>query len=1373
MGKIAYPRHYNDVVNAGEKRLLDYLELYLPDNYYIVPNGEYANISPQGAVRFWEYDAIVVAPHAIYHIENKDWGGHLEGDDFAWYINGAERKNPHKTATLKSKILASILQKKDPTWRKALVQTIISLSHPSQSKYYLDPQSACYKATFLLDHELVNYITNPGLSNKRENEIVDLVPGIRDFLTGESSHQKHRNKTTVLDYKVEEVLQSTEDFTEYLCRPKFFASKKFKIREYPLDIAGKTSDELLKIKYKAENAKHAQERLDASPFIVRCECHLSDDQNYFYEISDYMQESTLRATLRTKTYTEVQKLQIILDVANAIKEAHEKQVIHRDVSPENIYVLNSGHAALANFGRSWYAEHLDYQYSVKSELMEEGMSAYIAPDPEPCPESDIYSLGVVIYELLTGKLPFESTAKFRFMGALSDDQMPSQIIKDLPEWMDDIIRHTIQLDSANRWHKVTELIDFIEDHLKESTNKSKGNSSSSEVLISSNNKVVNLKDLKPGDQVTPSIVLYEELGKGGFGRVFKAKHTIHNKFYAIKIFDRDASVDETFNEYEALKDLQHPNIVKFVYNDKTVHGMFYTLMELIDGENLNEYTKGDLKLPMTEIYKMALQILSALQFMQSKMPPVFHRDIKPNNIMWNNRERYVLIDFNISTTTDDKTFAGTRPYMAPDLVISGNKIDWDCSADTFSLGVSIYELIAHCFPWAGSDPTPKVNVAPSDIRLYNDKLSDAFADFIMKAITTDRNKRFSNAQEMIDALRKIGEDGLIKKGNDVFTINPNGDIDQDIVDYINSLYSQSQHGNGGTRAGSRELTFDELTYTVTKLDKQLKQDIANLKFKLVIVTGNAGDGKTAFIRQIEKLDTNRQAYKSGNGCEFEIKGLKFASNYDGSQDEGTYTNDEVLEDFFSPFYGLTDYSEAEQGRIIAINEGRLVDFLSQQPELKPLADNIDEYFYNEGDTELLPGLMIINLNLRSVTAREKDTPSLMAQQIKKLTNPNLWGKCQGCPIADRCFIKYNVDTIQDSGAGDEVINRLEWLMRIIVYKRELHITMRDLRSFLAFMLTRDYSCEQVKQLISYVQTENTPEFYWNFFYFNITAPPVKVNANYSLPTLESNDRLVRLMRDTDIAMVALPAYDRDLYYRSKKADKYLVFSSRSRSLLDEFNSYPLVQPSWSNDDKEKRLKISEVHHILIRHQFFEGSFKFKQRLPYKYASDFCEALRQEDPTLIEETKQNIARAISVSEGCDNKSLTGGYLLLSSSHSADPRSKSYRRFSLEEFELYVNKVDHLTRYIEFESDSFTFRHRENKFVQLTVSLDLYEMLKYIQNGFSPSINDLRGKFIELQIFKNLLESQTYSEILVTKNNKRFSVVRLTEGRKIVIEPLNIE
>lgn len=138
---------------------------------------------------------------------------------------------------------------------------------------------------------------------------------------------------------------------------------------------------------------------------------------------------------------------------------------------------------------------------------------------------------------------------------------------------------------------------------------------------------------------------------------------------------------------------------------------------------------------------------------------------------------------------------------------------------------------------------------PTDIRKYNDKLTDEITEFVMKSIITDRTKRFTSAKEMLEALQKIGVDGILKDTRTVSYYAGNEDKKENLdpVDYINSLYSQSRHGNGGTRAGAKCHTFDELTYTETKLDKRLIQDIKDLKYKLIIITGNAGDGKTAFI----------------------------------------------------------------------------------------------------------------------------------------------------------------------------------------------------------------------------------------------------------------------------------------------------------------------------------------------------------------------------------------------------------------------------------------------------------------------------------------------------------------------------------------------
>jgi hypothetical protein len=132
-----------------------------------------------------------------------------------------------------------------------------------------------------------------------------------------------------------------------------------------------------------------------------------------------------------------------------------------------------------------------------------------------------------------------------------------------------------------------------------------------------------------------------------------------------------------------------------------------------------------------------------------------------------------------------------------------------------------------------------------------------------------------------------------------------------------------------------------------------------------------------------------------------------------------------------------------------------------------------------------------------------------------------------------------------------------------------------------------------------------------------------------------------------------------------------------------------------------------------------------------------------------------------------------HLVLASSEIKDPYSKSYRLFNLNDFELFVNRTDHLVKYLEYEPDSLTFRHKNEKHIKLTISLDLYEMLFFIQQGFSPSLNDLRGKFVELIIFKNLLENLSYENVVVTKDNLEFFKISKDAGNKLYIEPMTLD
>jgi|AVFP01.1.fsa_nt_gi serine/threonine protein kinase len=1381
MAKIIVPPYFDSVVNAGEKRLLDYLQVNLPDSFYLVPNVELASTNPRNnRTQYWEYDLLIVAPHAIYNIENKDWKGRIEGDDNYWYVNDRQRQNPLKTGRQKTAVLASKLREHEPAWARAWIQNMVTLSYPNTYAPSLWQESA--KLTFQLNEQLINYLTDPQQIGKSEDDIADIYKDIVKYLDGSQSKKAPDEKREVEGYEIIEILQQEPNFTEYLVKPKGVTSSiRKRVKEYSLQVAGLSQPELLKREEAIKNQYKALHKIKAKPFILNVEFKIDEENHQFYEISDFLDENSLRAEARSKTFTFQEKLGIVRNIMAALKEAHKESIFHRDINPDNIY-MSSGYAYLGNFGKSYFTDHNQQGYTVMATINESNATPYHSLEltvGDASRSSDIYSLGVLIYWLFTGEEPFMTPYDLDKMGGkLPTDKLPTSLNKALPKWLDELSLKTILTDDLKRLDSIEQVEKFIEDALKENDSEVPSKRTTRTTTAQS----TDIYELKVGDKIG-DYVIHQILGKGGYSRVFKVKHQLQGKYYALKLFHESVNANSVIDEYNALVGLEHHNIVKFVWNGETPNGQFYTLMEFLEGENLSTYSRTDAKLPIYRVYQIAKDILSALVSMQSLDKPILHRDIKPQNIIWDNEKRFVLIDFNVASFVDDnQDFVGTNPYLAPDLIADGYKVNWDKSADTFALGITLYELICKEYPWTPKK-MPVLSIDPVNPKEFEPRISDAFAEFLSQAINPRSAMRFPNAQAMLDALLSIGEDGILQETKMAIPTAEAKDDEGNFIKYINSLYSQSKGGNFGTRASETISEYDRLTYTPSKLDKKLLPDILDGKYKLLIITGNAGDGKTAFIKRIEHDDSVKDlsTHEQKNGARFKINGVQFESNYDGSQDEDQRANNEVLESFFEPFSGLSNYNESKEGRIIAINEGRLVEFLKTTSKHKTLHDTIENYFYNEGHHELPSGLMIINLNLRSVAAQDNQEPSLFRSQVKALTQKDLWAKCETCPLANKCFIKYNVDSFNDSASGEEVITRMEWLLRTASLKRELHITMRDLRSFIAFTLTRDHECADIEQLVA--ASENQPESYWQYYYFNITNPSVDDSGN--------QDRLIKLLRETDIGEVAIPDKDRDLFFGQHETNEYLEFSDREFTLIDEFNNNKIWVPAHEQDGALiKRIRV--IQKVFIRHQYFEGKSEllsvengyvpatteteeakfpsYLLRLPYHSVFKFVKVLTKGDEGT--NTKASISRAISLNEGCDNPGIDKDHLVLASTDIRDPYSKSFRLFDLNDFELFVNRTDHLVKYLEYEPDSLTFRHKTEKHIKLTISLDLYEMLYFIQQGFSPSLNDLRGKFIELIIFKNLLENLTYKEVVVTSDNLEFYRISKDEQSRLYIEPMEV-
>jgi hypothetical protein len=157
--------------------------------------------------------------------------------------------------------------------------------------------------------------------------------------------------------------------------------------------------------------------------------------------------------------------------------------------------------------------------------------------------------------------------------------------------------------------------------------------------------------------------------------------------------------------------------------------------------------------------------------------------------------------------------------------------------------------------------------------------------------------------------------------------------------------------------------------------------------------------------------------------------------------------------------------------------------------------------------------------------------------------------------------------------------------------------------------------------------------------------------------------------------------------------------------LDDMNLIPEVPLVCYNEGENKNVELGKPGYLL--------------RLPYKSVYDFVNVLSKSG--LDDSIKKSISRAVSLNEGCNNQDLDEKNLVLASTEIKDPYGKSFKLFPLEEFDLFVNKSEHLTKYIEYEADSLIFRHKKHKHISLTISLDLYEMLHFIQKGLKFKIN----------------------------------------------------
>ena len=344
-----------------------------------------------------------------------------------------------------------------------------------------------------------------------------------------------------------------------------------------------------------------------------------------------------------------------------------------------------------------------------------------------------------------------------------------------------------------------------------------------------------------------------KIGAGGMADVYKGKDTMLNRYVAIKVLKKEYRENKDFvrkfrSEAQAAAGLLNPNIVN-VYDVGEDRGLYYMVMELVEGITLKEYIQKKGKLSTKEAISIAIQMCTGIE--AAHKHNIIHRDIKPQNIIISKEGKVKVTDFGIARAVDSNTVSsnamGSVHYVSPEQARGGY---CDAKSDIYSVGITMYEMITGRVPFDG-DSTVSVamkhlqeNITPPS--QYAPDMSKALEKIILKCTQKSPERRYESTTLLIQDLKRalvdpsgafveierpknLGETvmfteedmGSLKRGHSSYDDDDDyEDDDYDEDDYEDDGYEDDEE-DGNVRSGKRKGKSDEVNPHMNKMMKIL------------------------------------------------------------------------------------------------------------------------------------------------------------------------------------------------------------------------------------------------------------------------------------------------------------------------------------------------------------------------------------------------------------------------------------------------------------------------------------------------------------------------------------------------------------------------
>ncbi|HMA38995.1 MAG TPA: serine/threonine-protein kinase, partial [Gemmatimonadales bacterium] len=467
---------------------------------------------------------------------------------------------------------------------------------------------------------------------------------------------------------------------------------------------------------------------------------------FAYRTTNWIDGESLAEAMRRGPRPIPSVMSLVRDLLGALEHAHARGIIIRRIVPTTLILELSGRGVVTDLRYSnWCLSHVPADDP-----------AHVTPfsAPEVCareagePASDVYAVAAIVYYALTGKEPETPPVP------------PRSLRPAVPSAVERVVLRALRPTPRERYFTATEMLeDFVSDA---------GVFHEPAAAPATSEKGFERRLRRAfGDDYE----LLEEIGAGGFGRVYRVRDLGLEREVAIKVLHpqltADPGVMERFRREAMLAArLRHPNIVS-IYDIQSRAGLQWYVMELVPGANLAQIVKKDGPFPLQKTTRVLFEALSALEHAHAL--GLVHRDIKPENMLLEPTGLLRITDFGLALALRGDRFggatsrSGTPQFAAPEQLL-GERVD--PRTDLYSLGAVAYFTLLGRAPFEGPTPEAILAMQTTDnvpaLREARPDVSREIEEVLRRAVRGDPAQRYANAAAFREAL-DLATGGVLKK----------------------------------------------------------------------------------------------------------------------------------------------------------------------------------------------------------------------------------------------------------------------------------------------------------------------------------------------------------------------------------------------------------------------------------------------------------------------------------------------------------------------------------------------------------------------------------------------------------------------------------